>query len=126
MRGRLSHGSRRASTGPRRLTIASGRRRHPAAGREWLVPAIDHTKEHELGKGGRDAVEEGSGQNRRAQIAHRARENLVERFSLLEPEPNREPFLYRTANLAPQLGRERLEQRLGDGWERQHDGDFSI
>ena len=66
--------------------------------------AAIHGAEHRLlGKHRRDALEQGTREDRRAQVAHVPSEHLVKRFALVETETDREPFFFGTADLIAEL-----------------------
>ena len=72
-----------------------------------------------------EALKEGSWQDRRAEVAHRPREHLVERLVLIEAEARGEALLDRAADLTAELGREGPRQFLGAGRQREKHGELS-
>ena len=91
-------------SGPRHLELVTPD--EAAACRKWLIAPVHDPEHGELRKGGSDPFEEGARQHGGTEVSHGPREHLVERFSLLGPEPNGEPFLHWTANLTAELGGE--------------------
>src|SRR5262249_60029472 len=74
---------------------------------------VDHAKLDQVREGHRDGIEPCAGHHRSAEIPHVAGEHGIERVNLVETEPRLQPGLLRPADLASQLRRELLEEKLG-------------
>ena len=73
-----------------------------------------------------DGLEEFQRKGGRTEVPHVAAEHAEERLDLIGAEPDRHPFLLGAADLAPEFGREGLEQGGGVAGKVQHHRDLPV